>query len=166
MAKTRTLCGEDFDILSGDDDKTFEMMTLSDIRASGVISVMSNIVPGPIGEMAKAIRDGNMERANRMKDILDPLFKVVTVNTIESYEGFEVPCKFRNPLPIKTMMKGLGLPAGPSRPPLGKMTPKGVQVVRSALKETYGRDREVFRSLEEFYKINVEERLSDDRYWK
>jgi len=166
MAKTRTLCGEDFDILSGDDDKTFEMMTLSDISASGVISVMSNIVPGPIGEMAKAIRDGNMERANRMKDILDPLFKVVTVNTIESYEGFEVPCKFRNPVPIKTMMKGLGLPAGPSRPPLGKMTPKGVEVVRSALKETYGKDREVFRSLEEFYKINVEERLSGDRYWK
>jgi 4-hydroxy-tetrahydrodipicolinate synthase len=166
MAKTRTLCGEDFDILSGDDDKTFEMMTLSDISASGVISVMSNIVPGPIGEMAKAIRDGNMERANRMKDILDPLFKVVTVNTIESYEGFEVPCKFRNPVPIKTMMKGLGLPAGPSRPPLGKMTPKGVEVVRSALKETYGKDREGFRSLEEFYKINVEERLSDDRYWK
>jgi 4-hydroxy-tetrahydrodipicolinate synthase len=166
MAKTRTLCGEDFDILSGDDDKTFEMMTLSDISASGVISVMSNIVPGPIGEMAKAIRDGNMERANRMKDILDPLFKVVTVNTIESYEGFEVPCKFRNPVAIKTMMKGLGLPAGPSRPPLGKMTPKGVEVVRSALKETYGKDREVFRSLEEFYKINVEERLSDDRYWK
>ena len=166
MAKTRILCGEDFDILSGDDDKTFEMMTLSDIRASGVISVMSNIVPGPIGEMAKAIRDGNMERANRMKDILDPLFKVVTVNTVESYEGFEVPCKFRNPVGIKTMMKGLGLPAGPSRPPLGKMTPKGVQVVRSALQETYGKDREVFSPLQEFYKINVEERLSNDRYWK
>jgi len=27
MAKTRTLCGEDFDILSGDDDKTLSMMT-------------------------------------------------------------------------------------------------------------------------------------------
>ncbi len=79
MAKTRTLCGEDFDILSGDDDKTFEMMTRNDIRASGVVSVTSNIVPGPIGEMVKAIRNGNMERANRMKDILDPLFKVVTV---------------------------------------------------------------------------------------
>ena len=166
MAKTRTLCGEDFDILSGDDDKTFEMMTLSDIRASGVISVMSNIVPGPIGEMVKAIWNGDMERANRLKDILDPLFKVVTVNTIESYEGFQVPCKFRNPVAIKTMMKGLGLPAGPSRPPLGKMTPKGMEVVRNALKETHGKDREVFRSLEEFYKINVEERLSNDRYWK
>ena len=95
MAKTRTLCGEDFDILSGDDDKTFEMMTRDDIRASGVISVMSNIVPGPIGEMVKAIQTGNMERANRLRDVLDPLFKVVTVNTVESYEGFEVPCQIQ-----------------------------------------------------------------------
>jgi 4-hydroxy-tetrahydrodipicolinate synthase len=166
MAKTRTLCGEDFDILSGDDDKTFEMMTRNDIRSSGVVSVMSNIVPGPIGEMVKAIGNGNMEKANRMKDILDPLFKVVTVNTVESYEGFDVPCKFRNPLAIKTIMKGLGLPSGPCRPPLGKMTPKGVEVVRNALKEVYGKDKEVFWPLEEFYKINIEERILNDRYWK
>ena len=166
MAKTRKLCGEDFDILSGDDDKTFEMMTRNDIHASGVVSVMSNIVPGAVGEMVKAIRDGNMERANRMRGILDPLFKVVTVNTIESYEGFEVPCKFRNPLAIKTMMKGLGLPSGPCRPPLGKMTPKGVEVVRNALKEVYEKDKEVFWPLQEFYKINIEERISNDKYWK
>jgi 4-hydroxy-tetrahydrodipicolinate synthase len=166
MAKTRALCGEDFDILSGDDDKTFEMMTRSDIRASGVVSVMSNIVPGPIGEMVKAIQNGNMERANQLKGILDPLFKVVTVNTIESYEGFDVPCKFRNPVAIKTMMKGFGLPSGPCRPPLGKMTPKGVEVVRNVLKEVYAKDKEVLRPLQEFYKINIEERLSNDRYWK
>jgi 4-hydroxy-tetrahydrodipicolinate synthase len=166
MAKTRVLCGEDFDILSGDDDKTFEMMTRNDIHASGVVSVMSNIVPGAIGAMVKAIRDRNMEGANQLKDILDPLFKVVTVNTIESYEGFEVPCKFRNPLAIKTMMKGLGLPSGPCRPPLGKMTPKGVEVVRTALKEVYEKDKEVFTPLQDFYKVNIEERLSNDRYWK
>jgi 4-hydroxy-tetrahydrodipicolinate synthase len=142
------------------------MMTRNDIRASGAISVMSNIVPGPMGEMVKAIRNGNMERANRLKDILDPLSKVVTVNTLESYEGFNVPCKFRNPLAIKTMMRGLGLPSGPSRPPLGKMTLKGLEVVRNALKEVYGNDKEVFRSLQEFYKINVEERIFNDRYWK
>jgi 4-hydroxy-tetrahydrodipicolinate synthase len=129
MAKTRTLLGEDFDILSGDDDKTYEMMTRGEIRASGVVSVMSNIVPGPIHEMTRAILRGDMEKADRLKEGLDPLFKVVTVNTIEAYEGFEVPGKFRNPVPIKTMMKGLGLPSGPCRPPLGKMTPKGVEVV-------------------------------------
>ncbi len=166
MAKTRTLLGENFDILSGDDDKTYEMVTRQDIRASGVISVMSNIVPGPIGEMVKAILSGDMEKANRLKNVLDPLFKVVTVNTIESYEGFEVPCKFRNPLAIKTMMKGLGLPSGPSRPPLGKMTPKGVEVVRSALKEVYEKDKEALRPIQEFFKVNIEERLFQDRYWK
>ena len=166
MAKTRTLCGEDFDILSGDDDKTFEMVTRSDIRASGVISVMANIVPGPIGEMVKAIRNGDMGKANWLKDTLDPLFKTVTVNTVESYEGFEVPIKFRNPLAIKTMMKGLGLPSGPCRQPLGKMTPKGMEVVRNALKEVYRKDNEVFRPIQEFYKVNIEERLMNDHYWK
>ena len=166
MAKTRRLLGDDFDILSGDDDKTFEMMTRLDIRASGVISVMSNIVPGPIGEMVKLILRGNIDEANRLKDVLDPLFKVVTVNTMESYEGFEVPCKFRNPLAIKTMMKGLGMPSGPCRPPLGKMTPNGAEVVRNALKEVYEKGKEVLRPLQEFYKVNVEERLYNDRYWK
>ena len=166
MAKTRTLCGEDFDILSGDDDKTYEMMTRNDIRAAGVVSVMANIVPGPIYGMVKAIRNGDMEKADRLKETLDPLFKVVTVNTIESYEGFDVPAKFRNPLAIKTMMKGLGLPSGPCRPPLGRMTPKGVEVIRNALKEVYQKDKEVFTPLQDFYKINIEERLSNDRYWK
>jgi 4-hydroxy-tetrahydrodipicolinate synthase len=166
MAKTITLLGEDFDILSGDDDKTFEMMTRQDIRASGVVSVMSNIVPGPINEMVRAILNGDMEKANRLKDILDPLFKIVTVNTIESYEGFEVPAKFRNPSAIKTMMKALGLPSGPCRPPLGKMTAKGVEVVRNALKGVYEKDKEVLMPIQTFYKVNIEERLSNDRYWK
>jgi 4-hydroxy-tetrahydrodipicolinate synthase len=166
MASTRILLGEDFDILSGDDDKTYEMVTRQDIRASGVISVMSNIIPGPIYEMVQAIRNGDSEKANRLKDILDPLFKLVTVNTIESYEGFKVPAKFRNPVPIKMMMKGLGMPSGPCRPPLGKMTPMGVEIVRNGLKEVYERDKEVLRPIQEFYKVNIEDRLSNDRYWK
>ncbi len=166
MAKTRSLCGEDFDILSGDDDKTFDMMTRPDIRASGVVSVMSNIVPGPIGEMVKAIQKGDMEKATRLKDVLDPLFKVVTVNTVESYEGFEVPARFRNPLAIKTMMKGLGLPSGPCRQPLGRMTPKGIEIVRNALKAVYEKDKEILRPLQDFYKVKIEERLVNDKYWK
>jgi 4-hydroxy-tetrahydrodipicolinate synthase len=166
MAKTRTLLGEDFDILSGDDDITYEMMTHKAIRASGVVSVMSNIVPGAIREMVAAISKGEMERADYLKNVLDPLFGLVTVNTVESYEEFEVPAKFRNPLAIKTMMNGLGLPSGPCRPPLGKMTAKGIEVVRKGLRETYARGKEVFLPLEEFYKVDVEERISNDRYWK
>lgn len=166
MAKTRTLLGKDFDILSGDDDKTYDMMMRQDIQASGVISVMSNVVPGSINEMVKAIRKGDIEKGDCLKNTLDPLFKLVTVNTMESYEGFEVPNKFRNPVPIKTMMRGLGMPAGPCRPPLGRVTPKGVEVIRNALKEIYEKDKEILRPIQEFYKINVEERISNDRYWK
>jgi 4-hydroxy-tetrahydrodipicolinate synthase len=166
MAKTRALLGEDFDILSGDDDKTYEMMTRNDIRASGVVSVMSNIIPGPINEMVRAIRNGDTEKANWLKEALDPLFKVVVVNTVDSYEGFEVPCKFRNPVPVKTLMRGLGMPSGACRPPLGKMTPKGVEIVRNALKAVYEKDKEALRPIEDFYKVNIEDRLSNDRYWK
>jgi len=142
------------------------MMTRQDIQASGVISVMSNVVPGPIHEMVKAIRKGETEKADRLRNILDPIFKLVTVNTVESYEGFEVSTKFRNPVPIKTMMRGLGMPSGPCRAPLGKMTPKGVEIVRNALKEVHKKDREIFRPIQEFYRVNIEERISDDRYWK
>ena len=127
---------------------------------------MSNIVPGPILEMTKAILKGDTERANRLREVLDPLFKVVTVNTRESYEGFEVPAKFRNPVGIKTMMKCLGLPSGPCRSPLGKMTPKGIDIVRKALREVYEKDRNVLMPLQDFYKVNIEERLSNDRYWR
>jgi len=63
-------------------------------------------------------------------------------------------------------MKGLGLPSGPSRPPLGRMTRKGVEIVRNALKEVYEKDRGVFGPLQEFYGIHIDERLSNDRYWK
>jgi 4-hydroxy-tetrahydrodipicolinate synthase len=166
MAKTRTLLGEDFDILSGDDDITYEMMAREDIRSSGVVSVIANIVPGPIGEMVKAISIGNMQKANRLKEALNPLFKLVTVNTVESYEGFDVPCKFRNPVPIKTIMRGLGLPSGPCRPPLGRMTPKGVEAIRKVLREVHGKNREIFGPLEDFYKVKIEDRILNDKYWK
>jgi 4-hydroxy-tetrahydrodipicolinate synthase len=149
MAKTRRLIGSNFDILSGDDDKTYEMMTSQEIMATGVVSVISNVVPGAVAEMTRAIHDGDMEKAERLRNGLDPLFKIVTVKTTEDYEGFTVPCKFRNPLPIKTLMNGLGLPSGPCRQPLGRMTPKGTAA-----------------PLEEHYKVSVAGRIANDQYWK
>ena len=46
MRLTRKLCGDDFNILSGDDGLVYDIMTDADIRACGSISVMSNIAPG------------------------------------------------------------------------------------------------------------------------
>jgi len=165
MAKTRVLLGNDFDILSGDDDMTFEMMSRHDISASGVVSVMSNIVPGAIAEMTRAILGDEGDKAMQLKGALDPLFKIVTVKTVEKYEGFTVPCKFRNPLAIKTLMNGLGLPSGPCRPPLGRMTSKGVKVVRGAIKAVYERNKEILMPIQDYYRVNLKERIDNDEYW-
>ena len=165
MAKTRVLLGNDFDILSGDDDMTFEMMSRHEISASGVVSVISNIVPGAIAEMTRAIIGDKGDKAMQLREALDPLFKIVTVKTIEEYEGFTVPCKFRNPLPIKTLMNGLGLPSGPCRPPLGRMTPNGVDVVRRAIRAVYERNKEILLPIQDYYKVNLKERIDNDEYW-
>ncbi len=58
------------------------------------------------------------------------------------------------------------MPSGPCRPPLGKMTPKGVEIVRNALKKVYEMDKGILLPIQDFYKIDLEERLSNDRYWK
>jgi 4-hydroxy-tetrahydrodipicolinate synthase len=166
MAKTRVLLGNDFDILSGDDDITFEMMSRHEISASGVVSVISNVVPGAIAEMTRAILAGQRDKATQLQEALDPLFKIVGVKTVEEYEGFTVPCKFRNPLPIKTLMNGLGLPSGACRPPLGKMTPKGVEVVRGAIKAVYERRRDILMPIQDYYKVNIKERIENDKYWR
>jgi 4-hydroxy-tetrahydrodipicolinate synthase len=77
MRLTRKLCGSDFAILSGDDDKTFVMMTAPDIAAAGVISVASNIVPHTVQSLTQALRAHRTEEANRLYATLKPLFNMV-----------------------------------------------------------------------------------------
>lgn len=165
MAKTRKLLGDAFDILSGDDDMTIAMMTREDIKAQGVVSVIANVVPGALAEMTAALNRGDMAKGEELAQALDPLFKIVTVKTVEEYEGFRVPCKFRNPSAIKTLMRGLGMPAGPCRPPLGRMTPKGIAVVREAVRTVYENSREVLTPIADFYKVDLEERIYQDEHW-
>ncbi|OGP85536.1 MAG: 4-hydroxy-tetrahydrodipicolinate synthase [Deltaproteobacteria bacterium RBG_16_54_11] len=165
MAKTRRLLGDDFDILSGDDDMTVAMMTREDIKAQGVVSVISNICPAALAEMTAALGQGDRAKGKKLAEALDPLFKIVTVKIMEEYEGFQVPCKFRNPSAIKTLMRGLGMPAGPCRPPLGRMTPKATAIVRAAIRTVYEKNRELLIPLQDFYHIDLEERISRDEHW-
>ncbi|MEM2463880.1 MAG: 4-hydroxy-tetrahydrodipicolinate synthase, partial [Candidatus Bathyarchaeia archaeon] len=83
MKLTRKLCGENFDILSGDDDKTFKMMTDDAIKASGVISVVSNIAPAAVQKMTKLLLERRVNEALEICQKLNPLFQIVTVKTIE-----------------------------------------------------------------------------------
>jgi len=167
----RMLVSPDFQIFSGDDDRTFSMMTMEEISAAGVISVTSNIAPAQVQEMCQAILCGNKAKAEMIMYKLQPLFKVVTVyqtRTIStpSVGGTRIITdKVRNPLPIKAMMDVLGMPAGHGRRPLGRMDPSGVKQIRDALTEVWTKNPEVLHPVEEFFKVDIAKRLANDELW-
>lgn len=166
MKLTRRLCGEDFDILSGDDDKTFTMMIDKEIKGSGVISVASNIAPAAVTKMTNLIFEEKIDEATMLVSDLKPLFEIVTVKTTEVTEYGDVLVKARNPVAYKTLMNVLGMPAGPMRQPLGRMTKKGLQVVLEAARRVYEKTPAILEPLEDFFNVDLSQRLYQEKFWK
>ncbi len=170
MAYTRSIAGPDFSIMSGDDDLTYTMLTDPKIKANGVISVMSNVVPGAIAKMVKLAYNGDLLCAEKIKDALAPLFGIVGVKVdnervLPSGQKVMVSDRYRNPLPVKTLMQGLGMPSGPVRKPLGKMTSVGIAVLRSAVKSVWDNNPEMLQPIADFYGIDIAARINDDGIW-
>jgi len=171
MAVTRGLVGDDFDILSGDDGITCEIMLDKRIRANGVISVVSNVAPAAVAQLAEAALKGDAARTNKIHDALAPLFDIVTVvaeneRTMPDGSTRTVKDKFRNPLAVKALMNGLGMPAGPSRRPLGKMTGSGLDIVRAAARTVWQSSPWVLEPLAGAYGVDVARRIEDDACWQ
>lgn len=162
MRRTRECCGDDFTILSGDDDKTFAMMTDPAIKASGVISVASNIAPKGVQDMTAMLKQGDRAEGERLMAALKPLFEIVTVKTQEETPYGTVSCRARNPLATKTLMAILGMPAGPCRQPLGKMTRRGIGVVLEAGRMVWERNPEILAPIADFFDVDIEARLYDE----
>ncbi|MEE3334917.1 MAG: 4-hydroxy-tetrahydrodipicolinate synthase [Candidatus Latescibacterota bacterium] len=161
MALTRAVCGDTYTILSGDDDRTVEMMRRDDIRAAGVISVMSNILPGPIQRLAVAMATGDTAAADKLADDMKPLFGIVGVTTTETSPHGTVQCKARNPVPVKTLMNILGMPSGPCRRPLGRLTRQGLDVALGAVKQVFANDPGLLTPIGDFFEVDIEARLND-----
>jgi 4-hydroxy-tetrahydrodipicolinate synthase len=164
MELTRQLCGEDFDILSGDDDKTYTMMISPDISASGVISVVSNVAPNAVVDMVHYLSDGNEEAASVIAQALQPLFSLVTVKTQEQTPYGSVVCRARNPLAYKTLMNMLGMPSGPCRQPLGKMTRAGLEVVIANVRKVYETNPQILQPVADHFGVDLKERLYNEKY--
>jgi 4-hydroxy-tetrahydrodipicolinate synthase len=115
MSEVIRLCGPKFDVLSGDDQMTFPLMALG---GKGVISVVSNLVPAKMSELAKEMLAGNIEKARSMHFEIFELCQAMFVET--------------NPIPVKAALAVMGkirmeyrLPmCPPSSANLGKL--KGV----------------------------------------
>jgi 4-hydroxy-tetrahydrodipicolinate synthase len=166
MRRIRECCGAEISILSGDDGLTFGMMTDPEIKASGVISVVSNIAPKAVAQMVAFVEAGKKEQARKLATALTPLSDLVTVKTKEMTPFGEVECRARNPLATKTLMQILGMPVGPCRRPLGKMTRKGLEKVIATAKKVWAETPEILKPAADFFSADIEERLNTPEYWK
>ena len=163
MRRTRQCCGDDYTILSGDDGMTYEIMIDPEIKAAGTISVTSNLAPKALTRMVELLNEGNQSEANTLMMKLQPLFSLVTVTTTEQTPYGDVSCRARNPSAYKAMLAILGMPSGGCRPPLGRLTQNGLNVVLDGLRRVYSFSPDILRPIEEFFNVDIGQRLDDPK---
>ncbi len=161
MKRTRSCCGPDFTILSGDDGMTFDMMTDPEINAAGVISVVSNVAPAAMTQLVALLAAKEHAAAEKLCQELSPLFGLVTVSTTEETPFGEVTARFRNPVAIKTLMAILGMPGGGCRRPLGKITRNGIDFVIETARKVQAANPAILAPAAEFFNIDIDARLND-----
>ncbi|MCR5842820.1 MAG: 4-hydroxy-tetrahydrodipicolinate synthase [Oscillospiraceae bacterium] len=106
-AKIHSLCGDGLWIWSGNDDCTVPLMSLG---ALGVISVVSNIVPGAIAKLCSLCLSGAFEEATALYDKYAELISALFIET--------------NPIPVKAAMQLMGMDSGLLRLPLVDISPE------------------------------------------
>jgi 4-hydroxy-tetrahydrodipicolinate synthase len=117
IAKTRSVCPEDFCVWSGNDDQTVPIMSLG---GKGVISVAANIIPRVMADMTEHYLAGRVREAADLQiryfELCNALFMDV------------------NPIPVKTAMNILGYDVGVLRMPLIDMEPPQTEKLKAALR--------------------------------
>jgi 4-hydroxy-tetrahydrodipicolinate synthase len=116
VSDIRRLCGEEFDILSGDDPMTLPLLALG---GTGVISVASNIAPGAVSDMVAAMNSGDLARGRELHYRLLPLIRALSVET--------------NPIPIKAAASLLGLCSDELRLPLVPMSGENLRNLETVM---------------------------------
>jgi len=112
------LCPKNFDIISGDDFTTFAMGCLG---GKGVISVVANIMPGPVSEMMVALKKGDIERARKIHFTLEELNAAMFIES--------------NPIPVKTSLAMMRKIREEFRLPLCPMSKENKAKLRGVLQK-------------------------------
>lgn len=119
IGKTRSLCGDDLYIWSGNDDNTVPMMAMG---ALGVISVASNILPGVLAKLCALCLEGDYAAATELYMKYARLFSALFIET--------------NPIPVKAAMQLMGLDSGLLRLPLTEISEADLAVLRSVMRDS------------------------------
>jgi 4-hydroxy-tetrahydrodipicolinate synthase len=114
----RSLCGEEFDIFSGDDSSARELVLRG---GNGVISVTANVAPQQMHDMCEAALAGDRARAEALDAPLSGLHRGLFVES--------------NPIPVKWAVAELGLCSRGIRLPLTWLSEGARPAVRAALQQ-------------------------------
>ena len=118
LTQIRELCGENFDIFSGDDATGTEFMLQG---GDGVISVTNNIAPKAMAEMCEAALAGDREKAQELNEPLTGLHNDLFVEA--------------NPIPVKWALYEMGkMPQG-IRLPLTILSEQYHETLREAMRQ-------------------------------
>ncbi len=108
---------DDFQILSGDDPLTIEFMKRG---AVGLVSVATNLIPGVMAELVKAMAEGRTADAEAIQEKYEPLLS--TLMSIDT-----------NPVPIKSAVALQGHCTDEIRLPLVKLSQDKLDSLRDIL---------------------------------
>jgi len=118
LARLRTLCAEDFDLLSGDDSSACEFILQG---GHGDVSVTANVAPRLMQQMCSAALAGRRDEALAINARLDPLHRKLFVQS--------------SPIPVKWAVAEMGLSQPGIRLPLTWLSEDAQPVVRTAMQQ-------------------------------
>ena len=107
IAMIRSLCGDELDIYSGNDDQIVPILSLG---GKGVISVLSNVAPRQTHDICQLYFDGKVRESADLQIKLLPLINALFRDV--------------NPIPVKEAVCMMGWDAGMCRLPLVELDPE------------------------------------------
>lgn len=116
IAATRSKCGDDLNIWSGNDNEVLAIMATGGL---GVISVAANIIPGEIAKICELFLNGENKESQELLLKYIPLMDALFMDV--------------NPIPVKTAMNLMGKNVGHLRMPLCDMSDSQVEKLKGVM---------------------------------
>lgn len=119
-SKLSKFASKDFSLISGNDDN---ILPLSCLGYSGVISVLSNALPHEMKYFMSSIQSNNYKTAKILYDFLLPIMNICFIES--------------NPIPIKYIMSKMGLIKNNLRLPLSPLSQKNKKIVNNCINNLF-----------------------------
>ena len=116
ISEYHTLAGKDFSVYSGNDDIILPTLACGGM---GVISVLSNIVPGDVSKLCRSFFDGDIFAARSLQEKYSRLVSLL----------FAEP----NPMPVKYALSLMNMGSEKTRLPLWKISDENKKLIKEEM---------------------------------